>query len=930
MAFEYLNTPYISPIDVQVARQNAELLTEMEREKRVVLPSKIDETIGKMPVNIKETDFKNNLARNIQSKLAQDPSNYANIMEAYNMATEVNPDVKLRIQADKDYNIFLNEVNSNATLPTAYKNWIKEKNPYILGNEDNPFVKSFDYVDNIPLMKHFENAIRNLTRERTGGGSSVRYYDSNGNILKGAQGAISAAYYDTTNSSWKRLSAKEIADAVKQSIEITPGAKESINQDWEYAKDHGLQKDANGFNDSKEQWLDRQINDFAERTEINDGTYSVSPVQMTAWEVARQANKNKMELEEHKAQLKGLGNAIKNGTQTTGDALLDATLSNVAGGAVKAGNIETNSVTKAAVTEHLNNVRGTQNDFLNIISDIVNNKKGQIVNYTSPQQLLDHMRWKYKGNKTTWGPNIAINYFIEKELKGKGINLTSEEKRKLRNTVFTSYQYNQEFKDIINAAGDDKDAVKFVSKINNNGLLDFNEKDTKYEKEMISHYNKLFDGTSNGIDIKIDIDTMKKLRSIYGVTDLDEISKYIKVTNNGNDYNIHVDNGAKSIFPTFALNLYNADINARGDNMAQVFRAMFTGNRNKFTILKNGKEYGTRTGNLNTLRYNPIAEIASIYSEAVSAGNKKLEKMNIAETLMPYETSPYSTFAAMGYDALNAKGFMKRTDADAYMKRAKAKIDNECATANYSDANATLYWNTNQNHAKAPKDEEERELLGNLLMSMYSSKEFRDKVSRRAFVLMDGNVPKDAYQFTISLEAVQALDKKNGNQNNTNTNFSSRLFKNGATSITIISAGVIPEPEGKALREDSQNIVRNVILGSMNTKSSRSVLPYEESGIDTSIKYIGNGDFKLNFGQYSATVDRDLATAYQATLLELQKAKYNLINLSNARKNNEITKEDFDEQFKNLNEYLSVLKNNITTIMPYCDAQGVITSYIAN
>ena len=111
--------------------------------------------------------------------------------------------------------------------------------------------------------------------EEIGQSSITRWLDKDGNITTDPSKAFDGEVYDVTTSNWRKLGAYKIRDSIYAVIEETPGAKESLDQDYEialwkhnkYPTSEELTvsdiTDENGNILSSEMYLAKRINDAA-------------------------------------------------------------------------------------------------------------------------------------------------------------------------------------------------------------------------------------------------------------------------------------------------------------------------------------------------------------------------------------------------------------------------------------------------------------------------------------------------------------------------------------------------------------------------------------------------------------------------------------------------------------------------------------------
>ena len=188
-----------------------------------------------------------------------------------------------RLQAQKDYTEFKNKIINDKTLPEDYKEYYLENNPYyykdivdektgkvISGTKWNPNISPTAVVD---LSSLISKGLQWAARE-SGSYNQVRWLDKNGNPTTNPNEVFDGEYYDDTTHSFEKLDRSKIEAGIRAAIESTPGAKESLQQDydialWKHKKAINATKgkynivsditDDNGITLSPQQYLNKRI-----------------------------------------------------------------------------------------------------------------------------------------------------------------------------------------------------------------------------------------------------------------------------------------------------------------------------------------------------------------------------------------------------------------------------------------------------------------------------------------------------------------------------------------------------------------------------------------------------------------------------------------------------------------------------------------------
>lgn len=246
--FNYINTEYVPTVDLNTLGNTFNTLEQGHKEA-IKTASNLQAEMAKLELNEAENEWRQQKISEIQ-QLVDNNTVFGNsaaalddiVIKAGNLASDAG--MIGRLQAQKDYTDFKNRVINDKTLPEDYKEYFLEKNPYyykdivdeetgkvISGTKWNPNISPTAVVD---LSSLISKGLQWAARE-SGSYNQVRWLDKNGNITTNPNEAFDGEYYDDTTYSFKKLDRDKIEAGIKAAIESTPGAKESLQQDYDVA-----------------------------------------------------------------------------------------------------------------------------------------------------------------------------------------------------------------------------------------------------------------------------------------------------------------------------------------------------------------------------------------------------------------------------------------------------------------------------------------------------------------------------------------------------------------------------------------------------------------------------------------------------------------------------------------------------------------------
>lgn len=247
-SFNYINTEYVPTVDLNTLGNTFNTLEQGHKEA-IKTASNLQAEMAKLDLNEAENEWRQQKISEIQQTI-DDNTIFGNsavalddiIIKAGNLASDAG--MIGRLQAQKDYTEFKDKIIKDETLPEDYKEYYLENNPYyyrdiidektgkvISGTKWSPNISPTAVVD---LSSLITKGLQWAAKE-SGSYNQVRWLDKNGNITTNPNEAFDGEYYDDTTYSFKKLDRNKIEAGIRAAIESTPGAKKSLQQDYDVA-----------------------------------------------------------------------------------------------------------------------------------------------------------------------------------------------------------------------------------------------------------------------------------------------------------------------------------------------------------------------------------------------------------------------------------------------------------------------------------------------------------------------------------------------------------------------------------------------------------------------------------------------------------------------------------------------------------------------
>lgn len=253
---KYIDVDYVPRVDLTTLGNTFNTL-EAGHQASVKAASDLKKTIAEMDMNSDEDGFKQLYYNKIVNTIEENTlygNSYAALDDLVELEGNINsaPDIIGRLNAQKAYTAFQTSIDENDELPESYKQMYKELNPYHyedIYDKNGNIVSGTVWTPNpvptkvIPQWEIMTDALAACAQE-SGQGTITRWLDKNGVITTDPQEAFDGEVYNTTTNSWEKLPREKIIEAIHTKIRSTPGALESIQQDYNVAYYHTLKNNA--------------------------------------------------------------------------------------------------------------------------------------------------------------------------------------------------------------------------------------------------------------------------------------------------------------------------------------------------------------------------------------------------------------------------------------------------------------------------------------------------------------------------------------------------------------------------------------------------------------------------------------------------------------------------------------------------------------
>lgn len=530
--FQYIAREYIPSVDLTTLGKTFDTL-EQGHQEAVKTASDLKTTIASLDMNEAEDGWKQQKVAEIQDTIAANTiygNSYGaldNIVSQFgNIASDQGTIGRLRAQKDyKDFQAKVDKMN----MPEDYKDYYKENNPYyykdtidaktgkIIGGTtwkpiDNP-------VNTIPLSELMNTALKWAAADK-GSGEGVYWLDANGRPTTDYTQSATGEMFKKVGTNWETLSKDKLRQALTAAIQSTPGAKESLDQDykiakWKYNKD-GYNTDIvnkEGRILTPEEYLEKRTNPFFDTASYHHFFTTIS-----------------------------YGNAVK---------------SQLALSAGSANNVSNIAKGNTDITT------GKSNPF--------------IIKNTMPADAQASVTAGKQTIANLLGGDIDFDKMSNDQIiaQANSKNLDASQKLQLLN-VLDNIRENQEYLDTLRGKLD-KDGREKFDTYNNIMALTATDNSNKYGKIWQNHINHFFDGGKAIRQYFSDDDGIDEFYAQIGGKNKAQSLGIIEGTNNGKRY-VELPASQSSAlysFGTAARNAYN--------NTHNFFGGMWNSMKNKFS-----------------------------------------------------------------------------------------------------------------------------------------------------------------------------------------------------------------------------------------------------------------------------------------------------------------------------------------------------------
>lgn len=210
--------------------------------------NQIQMALANLDINAAEDNWKAGYARNIQNQL-DDAAMYGDYSRSLNTARILagkvasDPAVLGRVRAQAAYKSFMDNLDKRQDITQDVKDWAKDKNPYhyqdkvdkeghIIGGTN--WEPNRTPVSTVDLSNLMTKAKQWVAVHKGSGVSDIKFVDADGNLTSDPGKNVYGLAYKKSGS-WEYVSEKDLNDALKSAIDTTPGARASLQQDYEVA-----------------------------------------------------------------------------------------------------------------------------------------------------------------------------------------------------------------------------------------------------------------------------------------------------------------------------------------------------------------------------------------------------------------------------------------------------------------------------------------------------------------------------------------------------------------------------------------------------------------------------------------------------------------------------------------------------------------------
>lgn len=730
--FQYQSRNYTPRVDLATLGKSIDTLEQGHKEA-IKTASALETAVSNLDMNEAEDGFKQQLVSEIQNTIKENTlfgNSYGAlddlIMKQGNIASDGRVIGRLRSNAaKKEYDA---KVDAMA-IPDGMKQMYKDENPYyyVDGDVDERTGKvkpgqkweaKTNPVKTVPMAEIQKYALTIAAKE-AGGGESISFLDAEGKETYDPAKSADGAMYKKVGTKYERLTKDKIDKAMKVAIQSIPGAEDSLRQDYKYGlyqldnqrkdlakagkKDNPYMEgltDKNGNIYTYNQWLSNSINGFKDVAAYNHVYSSIDFG--TALQNRRAMQAQQAAAAAAQGNAPGVGEVVVGTTETDTDAYKMAVDAKAAA-----------NRTGLSIIHKLDSKFGKMNS----ISDVI----GHFIN-----------------NKLAYGPNTTISYL----LNNYGKKLSQADRVNLSHAIMGYYQANKQYKQMINAAGTDSDALEFSAHAKDAEFSNNN----KYGKKIINSLNAFYKHNDYA-QFTVGENVMANFYKRFGVNNDSELRQLGIDVNKNSDgtWDVKVDAAHRNLLPKVTSDLYAADKATESTAWAGLKKKFGFASATNFIDHQYGASIGDTPGVYRTV----TKAIANQYNDAMEKAAAVEKRIGVTKT--PYSVKAYDTgsYGAMYYRTnAAALGLDPVKDADK-IKQLEATENNRVDEMFASGAfdSGMIEESDNANHYKKTIANAQDAKL--LIQAMYSSDENRKKITRLA-AKASGNVLGEPLGYYLS------------------------------------------------------------------------------------------------------------------------------------------------------------------------------------
>lgn len=335
--FKFINKEYVAPSNLSILGNTYNTL-EQGHQKAIAAAAELETAMANLDLNEAESEWRQQKIAEIR-KTIDDNTVYGNSYSALDnivkKSGQLSSDAGMigRLQAQKDYKTYLDNLNKRTDLPESDKEYFREVNKYYYQDKYNQNGQviggtkwtPIDQEVAAPKMNDMMVRALQIAAKDAGGNNRIYYKDASGNYTTNESLSEDGLPYINKSGKYEKLTKEKIRAAMDAVIANTPGAIEGINQDYKIAKwrhnknsNYGSilvideTTDAKGLPLNRDQYLEKRITGFYQSASYNHYYENITP--LAGMSISANKEKNKA--------TKGLGggeatNAIFNATNTT-------------------------------------------------------------------------------------------------------------------------------------------------------------------------------------------------------------------------------------------------------------------------------------------------------------------------------------------------------------------------------------------------------------------------------------------------------------------------------------------------------------------------------------------------------------------------------------------------------------------------------------